>query len=207
MNKALLCAALLLQACSSHTPVPAPQEVKFLEVNYDPATMSRVRIYTGFPSLEASYSTGYSCEELSNELPVKPLNRPGPSARLQGVQHYTKLSIGMPGSWRLADGTAPNEKYSELVALAGKPFVVDIKNIGGVLCMPPALTFIPEPGVDYEAYFIAIVEDGKFKGCRTVAHKVSPLPPDQLPPMQLGSCIQPDKSQKNWVTHWVSRPE
>ena len=207
MKKAILCASLFLQACSSHmpTPVSAPSKVQFVEVDYDPATMSRVRIYTGFPSLEASYSTGYSCEELSNELAVKPLNRPGPKARLQRVQYYYNLSIGMPSSERLVDGAAPNEKYSEMVARAGKPFVVDIKNIGGALCMPPALTFIPEAGVDYEAYYLAIVEEGKFKGCRVVAQKVSPLPPNQIPPMQLGACVQPDKSLKSWVTHWYSK--
>ncbi|WP_157061600.1 hypothetical protein [Pseudomonas sp. P97.38] len=207
MKKILLCVLLILKACSSHNapPVPLPQPVDFVKVDYDPATMARVRIYTGSPSLEASYSTGYSCEELSKELPVKPLNRPGPKARLQRVQHYSKLSIGMPSSWRLSEGTALNEKYSEMVVLAGKPFVVDIKNIGGVLCMPPALTFIPEPGVDYEAYFLAIVEGGKFKGCRTVAHKVSLLPPSQIPPMRLGACIQPDNSVKSSITRWDSK--
>lgn len=207
MKKIFLCASLILQACSSHNapPAPPPQPVEFVKVDYDPVTMARVRIYTGSPSLEASYSTGYSCEELSKELPVKPLNRPGPNARLQRVQHYSKLSIGMPSSWRLSDGTAPNEKYSEMVVLAGKPFVVDIKNIGGVLCMPAALTFIPEPGVDYEAYFLATVEGGKFKGCRTVAHIVSPLPPSQIPPMRLGACIQPDNSVKSSITRWDSK--
>lgn len=204
MKKALLCAALLLQACSSHSPPPTPPKAEFVEVRYDPATMSRVRIYTGVSLLEASYSVGYSCEELSAELPVRPKNKPRPEAHLQRVQNNSKLSIGMPSSWRLASGTAPNEKFSEMVIPAGKPFVVDIKYVGDGVCMPPATTFMPEPGVDYEAHLIWIKQAGTRNSCVTVAHRLGDLPPIQLPPIRSGICVQPHPAERKWVTRWSS---
>lgn len=205
MKKALLCATLLLQACSSNSPPPTPPKAEFVEVKYDPATMSRVRIYTGVSLLEASYSVGYSCEELSAELPVRPKNKPRPEAHLQRVQNNSKLSIGMPSSWRLTSGTAPNEKFSEMVVPAGKPFVVDIKYVGDGICMPPATTFMPEPGVDYEAHFIWINQAGKRNSCVTVVHRLGDLPPIQLPPIRSGICVQPHPAEKKWVTRWDSK--
>lgn len=205
MKKALFCAALLLQSCSSQVPAPVSPKVEFLKVDYDPATMSRVRVYTGVSLLEASYSVGYSCEELSAELPVRPKNKPRPEAHLQRVQSNSKLSIGMPSSWRLTNGTVPNEKISEMVIPAGKPFVVDIKYVGDGLCMPPAKIFIPEPGVDYEAHLIWINQAGKRNSCVTVAHRLDDLPPIQLPTIRSGICVQPHPAEKKWVTRWDSK--
>jgi len=205
VKKALICAALLLQACSSHSPSPAPPKVEFVEVKYDPATMSRVRIYTGVSFLEASYSVGYSCEALSAELPVRPKNKPRPEAHLQRVQNNSKLSIGMPNSWWLTNGTAQNEKFSEMVVPAGKPFVVDIKYVGDGVCMPPARTFVPEPGVDYEAHLVWTNQAGERNSCVTVAHRLGDLPPIQLPPIRSGICVQPNKYVKSSITRWDSK--
>ncbi|AXW61575.1 hypothetical protein CJO94_06010 [Ralstonia solanacearum] len=142
-------AALLITAC---TVLPQPShEVAVANPTYDPAVSARVRFLSSNGGAGASFRPGEGCYK---EVYVEDNKRVSVIDGFGAAWKHSSSSvtIGMPQSPRpnmRVDGLVFKDFIKEYVVPAAKPFTVTMLASS---CTPPAVTFAPEPGKDYDIF-------------------------------------------------------
>ncbi|MFV8624976.1 hypothetical protein ACNREE_11030 [Ralstonia pseudosolanacearum] len=144
-----IAAALLTTGC---TVLPQPShDVTIANPTYDPAVSARVRFLSTNGGAGASFRLGEGCYK---ELYVEDDKRVSVIDGFWAAWKYSSSSvtIGMPESPRpnmRVDGLAFKDFIKEYVVPAAKPLTVTLLVSS---CTPPAVTFVPEPGKDYDIF-------------------------------------------------------
>jgi len=142
-------ATLLTTAC---TVLPQPtHDVTVENPAYDPAVSARVRFLSSNGGAGASFRPGEGCYK---EGYVEDDKRVSVIDGFWAAWKYSSRSvtIGMPQSPRpdmRVEGLQFKDFIKEYVVPAAKPITVTMLASN---CTPPAVTFVPEPGKDYDIF-------------------------------------------------------
>lgn len=146
-------AALLTTACSI---LPQPtHSVTVATPTYDPTVSARIRFLSGNGTGSAAFRPGESCYKDSYLQDEK---RVDVNDGFLASWKYSSnsVTIGMPQSPRpymRVDGLSFKDLIKEYVVPAAKPVTVRLSlNPQSFSCTPPAVTFVPEPGRDYDVF-------------------------------------------------------
>lgn len=172
--------AALLSACSFLQPA---HNVTQANPPYDPARQARVRILAGNGvGVAANFWTNSSCYTYS--LPDTG-NRVRVNDGFWAAAKYssTSVTIGMPPSPR--EGMRPDGLYfkdfiKEYVVDANEPLTLALAyGSDYVSCSPPAATFTPQAGQDYDAFL-----DWKGRSCWVAVHRIDGRDADDKVPVE-----------------------
>ncbi|WP_302893905.1 hypothetical protein [Ralstonia pseudosolanacearum] len=142
-------ATFLATAC---TVLPQPtHDVTVENPTYDPAVSARVRFLSSNGGAGASFRPGEGCYK---EVYAEDNKRVSVIDGFWAAWKYSSRSvtIGMPESPRpnmRVEGLQFKDFIKEYVVPAAKPFTVTLLASS---CTPPAVTFVPEPGKDYDIF-------------------------------------------------------
>jgi len=146
-------AALLTTAC---TILPQPtHSVTVATPTYDPTVSARIRFLSGNGTGSAAFRPGESCYK---DIYLQDEKRVDVNDGFLASWKYSSnsVTIGMPQSPRpymRVDGLAFKDFIKEYVVPAAKPVTVRLSlNPQSSSCTPPAVTFVPEPGRDYDVF-------------------------------------------------------
>jgi len=145
----LVWATFLTSAC---TVLPQPtHDVTVENPAYDPAVSARVRFLSSNGGAGASFRPGEGCYK---EGYVEDDKRVSVIDGFWAAWKYSSRSvkIGMPESPRpnmRVEGLQFKDFIKEYVVPAAKPITVTMSVSN---CTPPAVTFVPEPGKDYDIF-------------------------------------------------------
>lgn len=157
-NAIVAIGAITITAACTFLPQPT-HEVTTETPNYDATVSARIRILTDNGAGGAIFRPGESCykglfERDDNKVVV------GDGFWSAWKYSSRSITIGMPTSprkWMTVDGLEFKDLIREYVVPAGKPLTVAIvvSNSAGNFhssCTPPATTFAPTPGQDYDIF-------------------------------------------------------
>ncbi len=142
-------ATFLTTAC---TVLPQPtHDVTVENPTYDPAVSARVRFLSSNGGAGASFRPGEGCYK---EVYAEDDKRVSVIDGFWAAWKYSSRSvtIGMPESPRpnmRVEGLQFKDFIKEYVVPAAKPFTVTLLASS---CTPPAVSFVPEPGKDYDIF-------------------------------------------------------
>ncbi|PTB26077.1 hypothetical protein C9I56_24990 [Paraburkholderia caribensis] len=150
--------AITLSAACTILPQPT-HELTTETPDYDANVSARIRILTGNGAGGAFFRPGEACykglfERDDNKVVV------GDGFWSAWKYSSRSITIGMPASprkWMTVDGLEFKDLIREYVVPAGKPLTVamTVSSSAGNYhssCTPPATTFAPEPGQDYDIF-------------------------------------------------------
>lgn len=148
--------ATALAACGL---LPQPSHQVTTETpQYEPATSSRIRLFSGNGTRSTSYIPNSACYKGWGQ--DKALVRADDGILAAWKYSSRSITIGMPPSPReymRVDGLGFKDSIREYVVASGEPMVISM-GIGGSAgnaswsCSPPRITFTPVAGHDYEAF-------------------------------------------------------
>lgn len=148
---------------------------------YDPVTSARVRLITG-DNAHGAYFNGQSCEKFMNET----FKGGSPEESGWKMAHsdssgiypfrdsdHRNSVVGMPASQTSRNINSTTKQFDEYVVQANKPFLAVFGMVGSIACSPKPVSFIPQPGQDYEMQ-LKIVKLSTFSaGCIVELNKLS----------------------------------
>jgi hypothetical protein len=139
---------------------------------YDPATTARIRLITGEGS-QGGYVTGQSCETFYDPSNVgkshAQIGWNDAHPHSAGIYPWRdsdirNLVIGIPSSKASRGINETRLQYDEYIVPANKPLIVSLLAwSSAVSCRPKPISFIPEPGHDYE-FQLEMVKLSTFRG-------------------------------------------
>ena len=144
-----IAAAFLFGAC---TVLPQPShELTVENPTYDPAVSARIRFLSSNGGAGASFRPGEGCYK---DIYAEDDKRVSVIDGFWAAWKYSSRSvtIGMPESPRpnmRVEGLQLKDFIKEYVVPAAQPLTVTLLASS---CMPPAVTFVPEPGKDYDIF-------------------------------------------------------
>lgn len=148
---------------------------------YDPDTSARVRLITG-DNARGFYFNGQSCETFMNETakagPIEDSGWKAAHNNSSGLYPFRESDhqnnvIGMPASQTTRQINSTTKQFDEYVVEANKPFIALFGMVGSIACSPKPVSFIPQPGQDYEMQ-LKIVKLSTFSaGCIIELNKLS----------------------------------
>lgn len=152
-NHIVVAVTLMSSAC---TILPQPtHNVTVSNPPYDPTHAARVRFLSGNGTGQASFRPGEACYQ---DAFLQDDKRVNVNDGFLAAWKYSSdsLTIGMPQSPRpnmRVEGLEFKDFIKEYVVQAEKPITVNLSvNPQGSYCNPPAVTFIPQPGRDYDIF-------------------------------------------------------
>lgn len=151
VGAACVCA---LSACVLWNPA---HNVVQANPSFDPATQARIRVAVDTGPQSAYFWKNSACYSFWSN---KPADRVRVDDGIAGASelHITSVTIGMPPSprdWMRPEGLTGRDLIKEYVVNGGEPLTVSIVQsrtqfVAG--CTPPAMTFTPKAGEDYDAF-------------------------------------------------------
>lgn len=172
-----LALALTLIGCTT-TKIDVRNEAE--AARFDPATTARVRVISG-DNVQGNFVSGQSCEKFFNDSVKRlPIEQSGwkdvhvDSPGLFPFRYSDKQNsvIGMPASKVSKTINNSPRLYDEYVVAANQPFIVLLGMAGSISCSPKPMTFIPEPGQNYEVQFQFIKLSTFTSGCTIELRKL-----------------------------------
>jgi hypothetical protein len=144
----------VLSACTLWKP---SHEVIQANPSFDPASQARIRVVVGNGPQSANFWKNSACYTFRTG---KQATRVRVDDGIAGASELsiTSVTIGMPPSprdWMRPEELTGRDAIKEYVVNAGEPLTISIAQtrtqfVAG--CNPPALTFTPRPGEDYDAF-------------------------------------------------------
>ena len=172
--------AAVLSACSFLQPA---HNVTQANPPYDPARQARVRILAGNGAgVTANFWKNSSCYTYSLHARG---NRVQVNDGFWAATKYssTSVTIGMPASPRKGmrtDGLYFKDFIKEYVVDANEPLTLALAyKPDYVSCTPPAATFTPKAGQDYDAFL-----DWKGRACWVAVHRIDGRDADDKVPVE-----------------------
>lgn len=160
MMKPLLIALVVvgLTGCTSTQKVDVRNEAEASQ--YAPSSMARIRIFAE-GMVQGGYVSGQSCESFYNDTAVQ--DNPERAGWKQSDPHLGELFrknensvVGMPASKSTARINESHLYYNEHIVPANRPLIVSYVagGPGSIYCSPYPIIFTPQPGQNYEAWYM-----------------------------------------------------
>lgn len=145
--------ALVLSACSL---IPQPKRyLSEVAVDYNPADSARVRFYVE-AGTSASYRADSTCYSPWYEEDSKRVAITGTGLFDSWKYSSHSTTIGMPQSprpWMRFEGLVFKSAINEYVVKGAKPLTISMSETSqNWKCDPPSVSFVPEPGKDYDVF-------------------------------------------------------
>lgn len=150
--------AIGLAGCGATQKVDVRNETEASQ--YDPASMARIRLFAQ-GMVQGGYISGRSCEAYYNDSGVQ--SAPEKAGWKEGDEHLGEFLrkdensvVGMPASKSTAEINQSRLYYNEHVVPANRPLIVEYRagSPGSVYCKPFPIIFTPQPGQDYEVWYL-----------------------------------------------------